>query len=298
MNQIAVRATPPAHHRAMTCEPRSGRSRIGRAAVLTMLWLAASAAGQSAVAATTVELLGTEPAGRTVTLGSGQTFYMRIVYSTDTPVRIWARPYFEGREVNAGSNPSRVHEGKGEALVWFFFLGEPGEQVDEIRISAGDGSQAGTHEVKRLPVSITAGTERAQAKAEPAWLAQLKAEEERLQREDYERRMSEPLSAGDRAFAAGFMLAVLAIGIGGIALPIRAMRRWQGRWRLAAALPAAWIGLVVLRIVLGTALDPTSHNLWPFEILQASVVSLVLIGAMTAGRRFLGEVTSAASRRR
>ena len=256
--------------------------------MLALLWLAALTAVQSAVAATTVELLATEPAGPNVTLGSSQTFYMRIAYSTDTPVHIWARPYFEGREVNAGSNPSRVHEGHGEALVWFFFLGEPGQRVDEIRISAGDGSQAGTHEVKRWPVRITAGTEPAQAKAEPAWLGQLKAEEERLRREDYERRMSEPLSTGDRAFAAGFMLAVLAIGIGGIALPIRAMRRWQGGWRLAAAVPAGWVGLVVLRIVLGTAVDPTSHNLWPFEILQASVVSLVLIGAMMLGRRVVG----------
>ena len=288
MNQIAVAATPLAHHRGMTCKRSSGGSGSWRASVLAMLWLAALTAVQSAVAATTVELLATEPAGRTVTLGSGETFYMRIAYSTDTPVRIWVRPYFEGREVNAGTNPSRVHEGKGEALVWFFFLGEPGQHVDEIRISAGDGSQAGTHEIERLPMSITAGREPTQATAEPTWLAQLKAEEARLQREDYERRMSEPLNVGDQVFAAGFMLAVLAIGIGGIALPIRAMRRWQGGWRLAAAVPAGWVGLVVLRIVLGTALDPTSHNLWPFEILQASVVSLVLIGAVTLGRRVVG----------
>jgi hypothetical protein len=181
-----------------------------------------------------------------VTLGGGQTFFMRIAYSTDTPVRIWARPYFEGREVNAGSNPSHLHEGEGEALAWFFFLGEPGQQVDEIRISAGDGSNEGTHELERVRVSITAGTAPAPATAEPAWLARLKAEEERLQRETYERRMNEPLTAGDQALAAGFVLAALA---------------------------------------LGTALDPTSHNLWPFEILQASVVSLVLIGAVTFGRR-------------
>src|SRR5688572_21479265 len=118
----------------MICKRNRGGSRIRRAAARAMLSLAALTAVQSAVAATTVELLETEPAGRNVTLGSGETFYMRIAYSTDTPVRIWARPYFEGREVNAGSNPSRVHEGKGEALVWFFFLGEPGQQVDEIRI--------------------------------------------------------------------------------------------------------------------------------------------------------------------
>ena len=140
MNQVAVWATPLAHHLAMTCERRGGGAGGGRGPVLALLLLAALTAVQSAVAATTVELLATEPAGPTVTLGSSQTFYMRIAYSTDTPVRIWARPYFEGREVNAGSNPSRVHEGEGEALVWFFFLGEPGQRVDEIRISAGDGS--------------------------------------------------------------------------------------------------------------------------------------------------------------
>ena len=257
--------------------------------MLAVLSVAALAAVSRATAETRVEVLGTEPASRAVTLDSGQTFYLRIAYATDTPVRIWARPYFDGREVNAGTNPSRLHEGDGEALAWFFFLGEPGEQVDEIRISAGDGSNSGTRELARIPVRVTAGTKPATpATAEPAWLVRLKTEEERLQREDYERRMSEPLSAGDELFAAGFMLAVLAIGIGGIALPVRAVRRWEGGWRLAAALPALWVGFVVLRIVLGAALDPTTHNLWPFEILQASVASLVLTGALTLARRMLG----------
>jgi hypothetical protein len=250
-----------------------------------MLCMIALATVESAAAATTVEVLETEPTSRTVTLGSGQTFYIRIRYSTDTPVRIWARPYFEGREVNAGSNPSHVHAGQGEALAWFFFLGEQNQQADEIRITAGDGSKAGTHELDRLPVSIIAGTQPVQATPEPAWLARLKAEEERLEREDYERRMSEPLSAGDQAFGAAFMLIVLTLGSGGIVLPMLAVRRWHGGWRLAAAVPALWIGLVVLGIVIGTTLDPASHNLWPFEILQASVVSVVLIGAIAALRR-------------
>ena len=249
------------------------------------LLLAALLAGQDTVAATTVDVLATEPAGRTVTLGSGQAFHMRIGYSTDTPVRIWARPFFEGREVDAGSNPSHLHEGEGEALAWFFFLGEPGQQVDEIRISAGDGSTAGTKVLLNLPVRITAGTRPAPDTPEPAWLTRLRAEGERLQREDYERRMSEPIGVGDGLFAIGFMLAVVAIGICGTALPVRAMRRWQGGWRIAAALPALWVAFVVLRIVAGTALDPTSHNLWPFEILQASLASLVLIGLITLAKR-------------
>jgi hypothetical protein len=273
----------------MTGERRSGGFAIRRAAVLAALSLAALAAVSRATAETRVEVLGTEPASRAVTLDSGQTFYLRIAYATDTPVRIWARPYFDGREANAGTHPSRLHDGEGEALAWFFFLGEPGQQVDEIRISAGDGSNSGTRELARFPVRVTAGTKPATpATAEPAWLVRLKTEEERLGREDYERRMSEPLSAGDGLLAAGFMLAVLAIGIGGIALPVRAVRRWEGGWRLAAALPALWVGFVVLRIAVGAALDPTSHNLWPFEILQASVASLVLTGALTLARRMLG----------
>ena len=265
----------------MTGKRRRDGSASARAAALAALSLAALLAAPRAVAETRVEVLGTEPESHTVTLGAGQTFYLRIAYATDAPVHIWARPYFEGREVNAGSNPSRLHEGEGEALAWFFFLGEPGQRVDEIRISAGDGSNAGTRELMRLPVRILAGTQPATpATAEPAWLAQLKAEEERAQREDYERRMREPLSAGDGLLAAGFMLAVLAIGIAGVVVPVRTVRRWEGGWRLVAALPALWVGFVVLRIALGVAVDPTSHNLWPFEILQASVVSLVLSGAI------------------
>jgi hypothetical protein len=294
LNWIAVQRDLLSHPPSMNHERKRRGSAPRWMAVRAMLGLAAWAAVQAAGAATTVEVVDTEPADRTVTLARGQTFYMRIAYSTDTPVRIWVRPYFEGREVNAGSNPSRVHEGEGETLGWFFFLGEAGQQVDEIRISAGDGSKTGTHELERLPVRITAGTASVPARAEPAWLARLKAEEQRLQRADYERRMSEPLGAGDQAVAVGFMLVVLALGIGSLLLPLRAMRRWEGGWRVAAAVPLLWVGFVVLRIVVGTASDPTSHNLWPFEILYAGVLSLVLIGALTIARR----ATSAHARAR
>jgi hypothetical protein len=278
----------------MISERKNGNSVTRRMSLRVMFLLATWAVGQSAGAATTVEVLDTEPANRAVTLGPGQPFYMRIAYSTDTPVRIWARPYFEGRVVNAGSNPSRVHEGEGETLGWFFFLGERGQQVDEIRISAGDGSKTGTHELERLPVRIAAGTTSVPMRAEPAWLARLKAEEQRLQRADYERRMSEPLGAGDHAVAAGFMLVVLALGFGSLVLPLRAMRRWEGGWRVAAAVPVLWVGFVALRIVVGTASDPSSHNLWPFEILYAGVVSLALTVTLMAARR----ATSARARAR
>src|SRR3546814_12607509 len=85
-------------------------------------------------------------------------------YTTLFRSRSWARPWFQGREVAAGSNPSpRYDAGSGEALGWFFL--DPGQQVDEVRIRAGDGSRKGTHQVATWRVRVAAGT--AATDAEP-----------------------------------------------------------------------------------------------------------------------------------
>ncbi len=256
-------------------------------AFASLLLFAVSALPHAAHAATEVRVLETWPAGDSVTLARNQNFYLRIAYSTDEPVHIWARPYYRGEEANAGSNPSPIYSGSGEALGWFFFM-EDGERVDEIRITAGDGSTSGTQLVATYAVDVRAGDRPSADAAEPAWVTELRNENERLQREAYEKQMSEPASAGDALLAGGFMLAVLAIGLGGIAAPLWALWRWQGLWRAAAAVPALIIGYVVLRIVIDTTRDPTSHNLWPFELLQAGAISLVLIGLLLAARWLSG----------
>lgn len=255
--------------------------------LLVLAAVAASGFAAGARAETSARVLDTHPAGDVVTLGTNQTFYVRIGYSTDEPVRIWARPWFQGREVPAGSNPSRVYSGSGEALGWFFFM-EPGEQADEIRITAGDGTPSGTRLVSTHPVRIVAGGRSASAASEPAWVVTLRSENERLQQEEFDRRMSTPPSTGETLFFSGFMLAVLALGVAGVVAPLWAMRKWRGGWRVAAAVPAVMIAFVVLRILLGTAADPTSHNLWPFEILQVGILSVVVIGILLAARRVSG----------
>jgi hypothetical protein len=82
------------------------------------------------------------------------------------------------------------------------------------------------------------------------------------------------------------MLVVGALGLGGLVFPLLALWRWQGGWKLAAAVPAGIVGFVILRIAVGTAADPTSHNLWPFEVLIAGLASLAIIGALALARRF------------
>jgi hypothetical protein len=48
------------------------------------------------------------------------------------------------------------------------------------------------------------------------------------------------------------------------------------------------MGFVVVRIAVDTARDPTSHNLWPFEILQSGVAALATIGVLKLARCLLG----------
>jgi len=42
-----------------------------------------------------------------------------------------------------------------------------------------------------------------------------------------------------------------------------------------------------VRIIVDTTRDPTSHNLWPFEILQIGIISLAITGALKLARSFV-----------
>src|SRR3546814_18428404 len=84
------------------------------------------------------------------------------------------------------------------------------------------------------------------------------------------------------------MLALPLVGLLALALPAWALWRWRGGWRIAAMVPAALMAFVVLRIVVGVAIDPTSHNLWPFELLMAGGLASVLVLALGLVRTLCG----------
>ncbi|MGH8232616.1 MAG: hypothetical protein ACREPU_00235 [Rhodanobacteraceae bacterium] len=231
------------------------------------------------------EVMGTWPAGETVTLGPNQSFYLHLRYTSDRPVRIWARPYFQGKQVNVGSNPSRTFPaGSGEALGWFFLM-QPDEQVDEVCIGAGDGSTERTPVVATYPVSISGGGDVAQTSPQPAWVANLRAADAAAQRAAYKKSMNTPMTAGDSALFNGFMLAMFGIGILGFAWPAWGLWRWRGGWQVAVAVPAALMVFVVLRLAVDVTRDPASHNLWPFEILQAGGLSVVIMLVLQVARK-------------
>jgi hypothetical protein len=52
-------------------------------------------------------------------------------------------PYFHGQRVNVVSSPSQTYSGSSESFGWFFFM-PTGDEVDAIRITAGDGGTNNT----------------------------------------------------------------------------------------------------------------------------------------------------------
>jgi len=235
-------------------------------------------------AAGPVEVLDTYPAGETVALNRNQNFYLHLRYSSDHPIVIWARPYFHGEPINAGSNGSFTYTGSGEALSWFFLLSKDA-QVDEIRIAAGDGSPHGTPVVASYPIRLTLSDTQSVVTPEPEWLPRLKARDAARTRQAYEEQTHKPVSAIDSLAVSILGCGMLAIAAFGFVMPLRALWRWRGGWRVAAIIPAALMVLVVLRLIIGTTIDPTSHNLWPFEIMIVGGLSALMMGALTLLRK-------------
>jgi hypothetical protein len=260
--------------------------------VLLLLFGAGLATGGTAHADVTVEVVETDPAGDVVWLGRNQSYYLRLSYQSDEPVKIWARPYYRDKVVQAGSNPSRVHPaGSGEALGWFFLF-EPGTRVDEVRISAGDGSIDGTRVVAVHRVQVV-GTDEPASRGEssgetPGWVDGQRALDKAALEAFDEQQRNTPISRGDRLFATAFMLATLAVFVLGFVAPAWGLWRWRGGWRIAAAVPAAMMAFVVLRIIVGVTIDPTSHNLWPFEILMTGGVCSGIMLVLVAARKLAG----------
>jgi hypothetical protein len=61
---------------------------------------------------------------------------------------------------------------------------------------------------------------------------------------------------------------------------IWAIRAWQGVWRWLAAAPLMLVGADLVLILVSTAVDPTSHNLWPLELAMIALIGLPVVGVL------------------
>jgi hypothetical protein len=86
----------------------------------------------------------------------------------------------------------------------------------------------------------------------------------------------------------GFTLGLFVLVLAAIGVSSWSAWKWQGPWRGAVMAPGAFVVFVILRIVVDTARDPTSHNLWPTEVVVSSGVALAAVGALKLARRYMG----------
>jgi hypothetical protein len=259
---------------------------VSRRLARCLLVLCIAFAAGAARAEVQARVAATDPPAD-ATLGRDEPFYVRIQFDADEPVSIWARPYFAGRPVaRTKSNASARHAGTGYALGWFS-LDAAGE-VDEVRVVVGGGKPYRERTVATHPVKLAWTGGSAAARTRAPWVDDLRRETEAAFRQAAQERSNQPAGVADAALMSGFMLLVLALLAGSVAGPAWGLWKWRGGWRLAAAVPAALMAFVVLRIVIDVARDPTSHNLWPFEVLIWGAASVAAIGALALVRRLRG----------
>ena len=82
-----------------------------------------------------------------------------------------------------------------------------------------------------------------------------------------------------------FSLVIIVLIFSFVVLEVTSVRRSHGAWRWFALLPGIAIVIVVLNIIIGTLIDRTSHNLWPFEIIIWSAGGLVYLGVFWLVRK-------------
>lgn len=91
----------------------------------------------------------------------------------------------------------------------------------------------------------------------------------------------------DRLVLPAIFIVVIGILLASIGGPLWAFFRWKGGWRVAAAVPLVVMAATIGRIAIDVSLDPTSHNLWPFECLMVGALCTTAIVIMAVAKKVL-----------
>lgn len=234
----------------------------------------------ASIDAATVELLETHPA-QPATLGNGHTLNLRVRVESPTAQEIHILEVrSRGAKVGwyATSGIESVPAGGGETVLFTFLQPKDGDvRVDEIVVKTIDAGASATTpdppgETHVLPVDATwTVATSAREEANPAWVTEHRAQAS-ARRAAARAAEPPPSLFSHLLFFVGSLLFV-ALVILAYWLPIRWIRRWSGAWRIAAAACLLPITLAIVNITLGLMSDPSSHNLFPFEIAIAGAIA-------------------------
>lgn len=75
--------------------------------------------------------------------------------------------------------------------------------------------------------------------------------------------------------------AIVALWTAGFAaLNYRGVRAWRASWEFTRWIPTMVLVFWDFYFVIGVVADPTSHNLWPVELIGITMLSLILLAVI------------------
>ena len=82
-----------------------------------------------------------------------------------------------------------------------------------------------------------------------------------------------------------FLLIAFGLPLVYLVVQLRALCRWEGIARKLAWLSALAAVVYVAKFAIDVSVDPTSHNLLPFELILVSLIGLAYRGVGARGRK-------------
>jgi hypothetical protein len=250
--------------------PRPSIARtFGYSLAFVALTCAPHAIAQSPSVALEVSATDPEPQA---TLQRGETFYVRVAYQSDRPVRIRIQGLRQGQMVPTMTNPSpRSDPPSGETIVWL--ASDKPAIADEIRVSAEDQATGKVIAQTSLPVNLEwTGSPASTPRQEAGWARTMSQAQQQV------------ISQEMRSYGegGGFMTTLLGLVImlsvpGYIAAQIWALKRLQGGWRVAAWVPAFVMGAALIFSLFALS---RGSNLWPIWLILLAPLALIWLAVL------------------
>ncbi len=222
-----------------------------------------------AQASVTLRVAETDPTA-SAALGHWEPYYVRASYTADRPIRVRGDAYFQGKRVTSMTSGSPVHgAGSGDAMFWFAYTTLV--QVDRIVMYAEDDRTRASLAQVELPVELTwTGQQPATARPRAAWVDRMRAEQDARAKAERAAYRNQPTPWWETAV---FLAASWSVPLYFI-VQILALVRLRGGWRIAAAVPAAPMLLLLAHAVFAFF---AGSNLFPLLLIFTCAPALIYL---------------------
>ena len=249
--------------------PASVARTLRRCLALAALTCAPHAIAQSRSVA--LEVLATDPEPQAI-LQRGETFYVRVAYRSDRPLRIRIQGVRQDQIVPTMTNPSpRSDPPSGETIVWL--ASDNPATADEIRVSAEDQATGKVVAQTSVPVNLEwTGNPATTRRQEADWARNMSQAQQQIISQEMR-----SYGQGGGVMATLLGLVIMLSVPGYIAAQIWALKRLDGRWRVAAWVPAFVMGAALIFSLFALS---RGSNLWPIWLILLAPLALIWLAVL------------------